>query len=358
MTVERRLDTRPSAWQVSCVILIQDGKKYEEKSWALESDFETEVLSCKGTIFGKKSVYIDAKKKIGTLALGNTIPDGFLFDFSDPDNPEFYIVEVELKKHDFYSHIFPQITKFFAFFRSSKRQKELVGKLFTTISGDSSLKKEFKVFLGEKEIFKALTDLIESSQNILLVIDGSKPELPEITDTYSDTWGKMVRVLEIRKFESKDSSVLTCDPSFENIELAFDETIQEAESKTGPWSEEHHLEGVTDTVKEIYRHLRSIFETSDGQCRFNPQKYYVSIKTSRNVVFLKVRKKKLRMVVMLPEHEIKQLVKDHPVKSISQPQQDFYNGPCAEVDVDSMFNIGEIETLIRTAIQSAEKASV
>lgn len=336
------------------MILIQDGKRYEEKSWSLESDFEAEVVSCRGTIFGKKTVYIDAKKKIGTQALGNTIPDGFLFDFSDPDNPEFYIVEVELKKHDFYSHIFPQITKFFAFFKSPKRQKELVEKLFTTISGDSSLKREFKVFLGEKEIFKALTDLIESSQNILLVIDGSKPELPEITDTYSDTWGKMVRVLEIRKFECKDGSVITCDPSFENIELAFEEAIQETQTSTGQYSEEHHLEGVSDTVKEIYRHLRSVFETSDGACKFNPQKYYISIRTTRNVVYIKVRRKKLRMVVMLPEEEIRQLIHHHPVKTISQPQQDFYHGPCADVDVDSMANIGEIETLIRTAIKSAE----
>lgn len=335
------------------MILIQDGVRYEEKSWALEADFETEILSCKSTIFGKKTVYIDAKKKIGTLALGNTIPDGFLFDFSDPDNPEFYIVEVELKKHDFYSHIFPQITKFFAFFKSSKRQKELVDKLFATISGDSSLKKEFKVFLGEKEIFKAVTDLIESSQNILLVIDGSKAELPEITDTYSDTWGKMVRILEIRKFEGNNGSIVSCDPSFENIELTFNETIQEVETRTIQYSEEHHLEGVSETVKEVYRHLRSAFETSNGACRFNPQKYYVSIRTTRNVVYIKVRKKKLRMVVMLPEAEIRQLIHHHPVKSISQPQQDFYNGPCAEVDVDSMANIGEIETLIRTAIQSA-----
>jgi len=335
------------------MVLIQDGKRYEEKNWALESEFEKEVVSCKGTIFGKKTVYIDAKKKIGTSALGNTIPDGFLFDFSDQDNPEFYIVEVELKKHDFYSHIFPQITKFFAFFRNSKRHRELVEKLFTSISGDAALKEEFKVFLGEKEIFKALTDLIESSQNILLVIDGSKPELPEITDTYSDTWGKMVRVIEIRRFESKNGSIITCDPSFENIEIAFDETIQEAESRVGQYSEDQHLEGVNESVKEVYQHLRNCFKTAHGSCRFNPQKYYISIKTSRNVVYLKVRKKKLRMIVMRPEEEIRKLVQNHPIKPLSQPVQDFYNGPCAAVDVVSMSHIAEIDTLIRTAIDSA-----
>ena len=31
---------------------------------------------------------------------------------ADKENPEFYIVEVELSKHDFYGHIFPQFTSF------------------------------------------------------------------------------------------------------------------------------------------------------------------------------------------------------------------------------------------------------
>jgi hypothetical protein len=68
------------------------------------------------SLFGQSSILIEAKKKIDNKALGGTIPDAFLFDLKDPDNPEFYLVEVELAKHSFYNHIFPQITKFFAFF--------------------------------------------------------------------------------------------------------------------------------------------------------------------------------------------------------------------------------------------------
>ena len=123
------------------MILIKDVKRYDEKKFSLEADFENEIVAAKKMIFGQDAIYIDAKKKIGTLALGKTIPDGFLFDLSDQDNFEFYIVEVELEKHDFYNHIFPQITKFFAFFKNSKRQKELVEKLFSTINTDSALKR-------------------------------------------------------------------------------------------------------------------------------------------------------------------------------------------------------------------------
>ncbi len=337
------------------MILIQDGKRYDEKRFGLESDFEAEILAVKDVLFGKDTIYIDAKKKIGTLALGNAIPDGFLFNLTDPDNPEFYIVEVELQKHDFYNHIFPQITKFFAFFKNSKRQKELVEKLFTTINGDSALKRRFKTYLGDKEIFKVLNDLLDSSQNILLVIDGAKPELPEITDTYSDTWGKMVRVLEIRKFTRKDGAVITCDPAFENLEFSYEEPISETEKKAVLYSEEFHLEGAVEPVKEIYQYLKTFVREEDDAYKFNPQKYYISIKGPKNVVFLKIRRKKIRMIVMLPEARIKEAIKHYPVKSLSQSVQDFYNGPCAAVDIDNMENIEEIKALVRLAMENAEK---
>ena len=126
------------------MILFQNGKKYIESKYTIESEFEQEIVSSHKLFFGRDVIYIDAKKKIGSHALGNTIPDGFLFDMSDPDNREFYLVEVELESHDFYNHIFPQITKFFAFFKNSKRQKELVEKLFSTVNTDAELKRQFK----------------------------------------------------------------------------------------------------------------------------------------------------------------------------------------------------------------------
>lgn len=334
------------------MILIQDGKRYDEIKFALEADFEQEVVESQESIFGKDTIFIDAKKKIGTGALGNTIPDGFLFDLSEPDNHEFYIVEVELEKHHFYNHIFPQITKFFAFFKNSQRQKELVEKLFSAINSDATLKKKFKKYLGEEEIFKFLNDLIDTSQNILLILDGKKRELPEITDTYSDTWGKMVRVIEIKKFKSQSDVILSVDPEFENIAFAYEEPGTDGVGEGVQYDENYHLEGVSEAVKEVYSHLRSVMEATDDSFVFNTQKYYVSIKGKKNVAFIKVRKKKLRIVVMLPEDQIREVIGKHEVKSLSQSVQNFYNGPCAAVDVGAMDDIDEIETLIRKAMQS------
>ena len=142
------------------MILIQNGNRFDEKKFQLEADFEEQIVVSHPAIFGKDSIYIDAKKKIKTGALGNTIPDGFLFNFTDMQNPEFYLVEVELASHDFYNHIFPQITKFFAFFKNSERQKELVEKLFSIIKSDETLKSYIQNSYSIGMLFPATTDPI------------------------------------------------------------------------------------------------------------------------------------------------------------------------------------------------------
>ena len=86
------------------MILIRDKNRYSECKYTTEQEFETEIFKSCSTVFGKDAILIDAKKKIGSQALGNTIPDGFLFDLSDVENPEFYLIEIELEKHDFFNH--------------------------------------------------------------------------------------------------------------------------------------------------------------------------------------------------------------------------------------------------------------
>ena len=155
-------------------VIYQNGLRYSEKEYKLEVEFEKLVVNNSKTFFGEKTIYIDAKKKIDNNSLGGVIPDGFLFDFSDRKNPEFYLVEVELAKHSFFGHIFPQITKFFAFFKNPSSQGKLIEKLYSIFDNDDGLLQELKIKLGKKEIFKFLKDTIENSQNILLIIDGEK----------------------------------------------------------------------------------------------------------------------------------------------------------------------------------------
>ena len=178
--------------------IIGNGKRFDEVKYASENDFEEDIVSASSILFGPKIIFINPKKKIESKSLGGVIPDGFFFDSNDPTDPQFYIVEIEITEHSFFNHIFPQITKFFAFYKNTRRQKSLVDKLFSIIDTDKSLRSDFKQFLGRGEIYKFLSDVIDTSQNILLIADGPINELPEIMDTYTDTWGKLVKFLEIR----------------------------------------------------------------------------------------------------------------------------------------------------------------
>ena len=331
--------------------IIGNGKKYIEHKYSNEKDFENEVVNASKHLFGKCTIYINAKKKIEAKTLGNSVPDGFLFDFGDPADPQFYIVEIELSKHRFYDHIFPQITKFFAFFKNTKLQKTLVDKLYSVINVDDALKGEFKKYLGESEIYKFLSDVIESSQNILLIADGNIVELPEIMDTYTDTWGKMVRYIEVKKYMSGGNLIYWTTPDFETLQYTEtpDEKVEDEEKKTdGPaYTEEYHLDGVSAVSKEIYWKIKSIAKAVNDSLIFNPQKYYISIKLKKNIAFIKIRNKKVRFIVMMPEKEIRECVKHYSVASLSAPVQDFYNGPCAAVDILDLEGTDELEVLIK-----------
>ncbi len=98
-------------------ILYRKGIKYSEREYKKESDIEELVINHSKTLFGNNSIYIDAKKKIDNTAFGGVIPDGFLFDLTDPNNPEFYIVEVELSKHSFSTIFFRKSLSFSLFSR-------------------------------------------------------------------------------------------------------------------------------------------------------------------------------------------------------------------------------------------------
>lgn len=51
-----------------------------------------------------------------------------------------------------------------------------------------------------------------------------------------------------------------------------------------------------------------------------------------NIVFLIFSKSKIFMVVMLSGKDIRNIILHHPVKSLSQPVQNFYNGSCAVIE--------------------------
>lgn len=335
--------------------LFTNNKVYNQFQFEKEADFEREVVINSKQFFGANSIYIDAKRKIETKSLGNSIPDGFLFDLSDKENPEFYIVEVELAKHDFYNHIFPQVTKFFGFYKNPKSQNDLVEKIFTFINNDIEIKNEFKKYLGEKEIYKFVKDTIQQSQNILLIIDGDKKELPEIMETYTDTWGKMVKLILIKKFSFNDDKIYTMHPDFENIEFAEIEEAVSPELEGVEYSEDYHLEGVSDEIRQIYNNLKINILQLNPNIIFNSKKFYISIRREKNIAFFILRKKKITLIVPQSDVDIRKDIIHHPIKILTASVQKFWfgNGPSSAIILDKLGNLGEVESLLKTLVSKS-----
>jgi len=331
-------------------VLYQNGKRYSEKQFKFENDFEQIVIKNSKTFFGVNTVFIDTKKKIENSSFGGVIPDGFLFDFSDKKNIEFYLVEVELVKHSFFGHIFPQITKFFAFFKNQSSQGKLIEKIYKIFENDKELRRELKSLIGNREIFKFLKDTIENSQNILLILDGEKSELPEIIETYADTWGKIVKVAILKEYRcdiNNKEPIYTISPDFINIENIdiISEKINEPKDKSA-YNEQFHLEDINENIVKVYHELKVELSKQIPNLNFNPQRYYISLRKKRNFAFIKIRKKKIWVIAMAKEGIIREKIKKHNIASLSEGVQKFYNGHCARIEIIDNRNLDEIINLL------------
>jgi len=332
-------------------VIFHNNNKLHEYAYTQEKDFEDVVRKNTKLIFGSSTIYIDLKTRIKTISLGGSVPDGLLFDLKNIDSPEFYLVEIELAKHDFYKHIFPQVTKFFAFYRNSKAQNELIEKVFSFTQLDKALEDEFKKFLKGKEIFKFIKDTIENSQNILIVIDEMKPELPEMTDTYRE-WSKMVRIVVLKEYRYDSGRILSLTPDFESVALGEITVEKEEEEVAGkiPRTEEYHLEGVDPQVKEIYQTIKTSLLDFKPSLRFNPQKYYISIIDKKNFAYIYIRRKKMKITVVLPESVIRNAIKHHKVESESAGVQKFYGGECATITIEDKSNLDEVIDVLKRPV--------
>jgi predicted transport protein len=338
-----------------------DGQNIPQVIYNNEEDFETLIIENSVTIFGKTSIYIDVKHRLASSSLGITIPDGILLDLSDPDCPEFYLVEVELQTHDFFRHIFPQITKFFAFYQKPSEHLKLTERIFSIFKQDNEISNKLKSIIGSKEIYKFLKDTIENSHNILIIIDGPKPEFDEIMNTYMDTWGKMVKVQIVNHFKDENHNILTSNPPFQELELInpVATSTEEGISETLQFTEEFHLKDINENVKDVYDRLKKTFLKIKNTIKFNPTRIYIGVYDTRNIAYIQFRKKKVHMIVLLPEKEVKSSIKSqyHEVRSLSEDAQRTWGGknPNCSVDIFDIKDFDEIEKLLQQVVSRNEE---
>lgn len=260
----------------------------------------------------------------------------------------------EFRYQYFYRHIFPQITKFFAFFRIQNSRIELIRKIYEIIQDDSQIKNRISGYIQNSEIFKFVNDLIHDSQNILIVIDEIKSEFPEIQETYTDTWGRYVKIINVKSFIYNQEYLFYVNPELEDIsyiDLYNDQNDSDNEvEESSVIDENYHLSELNQNVKDIYNTIKDSIKNYKEEIIFNPQRYYISIKLNRNIAFLKFSKKKLKAIIMSPVEEIQEKVTHHEIKLLTSSVQKFYNGQCASVEIKESNHLEEVIDLLKRII--------
>lgn len=203
--------------------LIFKNKEFTYYEYTNETEFEEDVVENANKIFGKKSIYVDIKKRIGDKIL--SIPDGYLLDFSFANEPRLYIIENELVIHDAYRHIGQQILKFAISYKASGRKIKRV--LLGEIQKNEKHLKLVEDVIG-KAGYRNIDNLIEEmvfdrEVGCIVVIDKNTDELENVlsqltmkTDivefqAFVDDEGK-----EIFKFEPFQGDIkVDADPEIE-----------------------------------------------------------------------------------------------------------------------------------------------
>ncbi len=171
-------------------------KVYMQYQWDLEDELEKEVIIHSKELFGKESIYIDIKKRIGGGDI-LSIPDGYLIDFSFKNDPRLYIIENELSTHDPFSHIGQQLLKFSISYKASGRK--IKGFLLNDIIKETEKKSFMEHKLKSLNIrnIDAFLELIifDKPVGAIIVID-------QITDDLTKVLTQLTMNTEVVEFQT------------------------------------------------------------------------------------------------------------------------------------------------------------
>jgi hypothetical protein len=101
------------------IVLNAAGVAFRPHTYVTEAAFEKDVMLLADQIFGPTSIYLSIKKKVGNNIV--TIPDGYVIDTTNPDEPKLFVVENEIVGHDPFKHVGIQMLKFVTSFDEGQR---------------------------------------------------------------------------------------------------------------------------------------------------------------------------------------------------------------------------------------------
>ncbi len=182
--------------------------KYKELPYEKESELEDAVNEVKGTLFGSDRIYLDDKKKIGKKGRTNNLPDGYLIDLTNNQEPKIFVVENDLASHQHLKHIAVQILEFSLSFETSKvKVKNIIKEMLQKRKPEWDKCEQYAKKNGYENVDYLLESIIhkKDSFNALLIID----ELGEELETVLISRFKFpVEVTTLKRFKNQKEEIL------------------------------------------------------------------------------------------------------------------------------------------------------
>lgn len=196
-------------------------KRFDLLDFESEKEFEKAVIDNFKELFGKETIYINEKKRIGNKDSHNKgIPDGYLIDFSNKKQPQLYFVENELSSHDIYNHITEQIARFIAVAKTSRIQ--IRNKLLNIIKENKDIFMSINSLIKKtnfNNIDELMNFMVEKEIKIVLVIDEATADLNDSLEVFKNS----PDIVTLKRF--------VCDHEIAYIYEPMREEIQDFENR-------------------------------------------------------------------------------------------------------------------------------
>jgi len=207
-------------------MIIMNDVKLIESNFGNEQEIEDLVIANSEHFFGPASVFVP-KKKIETKDGFGTIPDGFAIDVA---SRVWYVVEVELAKHNVWTHIAPQVTKQLLAVARPETRQLLTELLVQMVTDDTSVKEKFEdEGIKEINIRKVLAEIFEKSPIIGMPIDNVSNDLREWAETLKND----VRLWIVKKYSQFGAPDVIAYDIPEEYRPVLDTTDRNHPSKSG-----------------------------------------------------------------------------------------------------------------------------
>jgi len=293
-------------------MFIVDGVRY--RLWTPkdeEKEFHPIIKEHINEIFGQDAIYFDRGVQLRSLAGLGAKPEGFVIDLK---KNEWSIVEVELSKHDAYSHIVDQLTRFINGIDNPQTRNTIVEAIYDEICKNKVL----KAVVEEKvrgDVHHWLTRLINTTPKIVVVIEEKTQKIIEACKLLMRNFETYI--IEFKTYTREDAqnvhahlfeplSMLGLTAKEEKRSVAAEKAWKTRKSQVSITAEQHLDKIKNVKMRETAIQLRNtIKKISDDVEEYTTREYIAFKRVSERSMFsyLYCQKRGFWFMVKVPRNE-------------------------------------------------------